>query len=320
MNNTFEEIAKVIENGEVFLIFPHIVVDGDALGSSTAICEALRLKGKKAYVVLEDDIAKNLKFLDDCYCINVNEVDFAHDTSICVDCSEKSRFPNRVELFDKAKTTICIDHHKTADPFCQYFYVDPNSAATAELAYLLIKAMGVEITTKIAKRIYTGIITDTGNFQYSNTTKRTHQIVSELYDVCDGFNDISVAIYENDSFERLALQSEILSNAEIFAGGKGIVAYVTQDMLKKCNAIMDDSEGTVSRLRAISGVEISVLVKEKEDGKIKVSMRAKTYGDVASICVKYGGGGHTKAAGFTSDKPLREVIEIIKKDVEQSFE
>ena len=180
--------------------------------------------------------------------------------------------------------------------------------------------MGVEITTKIAKRIYTGIITDTGNFQYSNTTKRTHQIVSELYDVCDGFNDISVAIYENDSFERLALQSEILSNAELFAGGKGIVAYVTQDMLKKCNAIMDDSEGTVSRLRAISGVEISVLVKEKEDGKIKVSMRAKTYGDVASICVKYGGGGHTKAAGFTSDKPLREVIEIIKKDVEQSFE
>ncbi len=320
MNNTFEEIAKVIENGEVFLIFPHIVVDGDALGSSTALCEALRLKGKKAYVVLEDEIGTNLKFLDDGYCINFEDADFDHDISICVDCSEKSRFPKRVDLFDKAKTTICIDHHKTAEPFCQYYYVDPNSAATAELIYLLIKAMGVSLTEKIAKRIYTGITTDTGNFQYSNTTKRTHQIVSELYDVCDSFNDISVEIYENDSFEKLALQSEILGNAELFADGRAIVAYVTQDMLKKCGATMEDSEGTVSRLRSIRGVEIAVLLKEKEDNQIKASMRAKTYGDVASICVKYGGGGHIKAAGFTSDEPLEKVIENIKKDVEQSFE
>ena len=319
-NNTFEEIANVIDKGEVFLIFPHISVDGDSLGSSTALCLALRKIGKKAHIVLEDKIAQNLKFLDDGLTISYDDVNFDFDISICVDCSEKSRFPKRVELFDKAKTTICIDHHKTAESFCDYSYIDPDSAATAELIYLLIKTMGIQVDEAIAKRIFAGITTDTGNFQYSNTTKKTHKIVSELYDICDGFNDVSIAIYENDSFERLALQSEILSSAELFANGKAIVAKVTQEMLEKCNANMDDSEGTVGRLRAIAGVEIAVIAKENKDGTIKVSMRAKTYGDVASICVKFGGGGHVKAAGFTSKEPINKVIEIIKKEVENSFE
>lgn len=319
-NNTFEEIAKVLEDGEVFLIFPHIIIDGDALGSATALCHGLRSMGKKAYIVLEDSVAKNLEFLKEDCCIEWQEVDFNHDVSICLDCSEEKRFPKRAELFKRANKTICIDHHITSEYFCEYNYIDSSAAATAELVYEVLKKIKVDITSVIAKSIFIGITTDTGNFQYSNTTKKTHKIVAELYDICSSFNDVSNSLYENDSFERLALQGEILNSAELFACGRGIISCVTQDMLKKTKSTMEDSEGCVSRLRAVKGVNIAVLLKEEKSGKIKASLRAKEEGDVASICRKFGGGGHLKAAGFTIEKTLKEVKKIIIEEVEKSLE
>lgn len=323
-NNTFKEIANVLNHGEIFYIFPHIGMDGDACGSSTALCKALKSKGKTAKIIIEDSVPKNLEFLAEDWCIDIEEATekFAGTEyiSICVDCSEKSRFPKRAEFFDGGKVKICIDHHRTAEAFCDYNYIDPDAAATAELIFQLIETMGVDITESIADSIFVGITMDTGNFQYANTTKNTHEIAAKLYDVKKSFNDVSVAVYENESFEKLTLQSQILGNAQVFAGGMGVVAYVDQAMLKETGATMEDSEGCVARLRAIKGVEVAVLLKEKEDGSIKASMRAKTFADVATICQKYGGGGHTKAAGFTMEAPMNEVIELIKKEVEKSFE
>lgn len=318
-NSTFESISKAVNKGEVFYIFPHIVMDGDALGSATALCRGLRQLGKKAYIVKEDGIAKNISFLAKDFCIDVEDAKPIHDVSICVDCSEKSRFPKRAGLFDKGQVSICIDHHKTAEYFCDYNYIDADAAATAELVYKLLLAMGVTITEEIAKSIFTGITTDTGNFQYSNTTGESHKIVAALYDICDDFNDVSIQLYENDSFERLELQSKILGTAKRFIDDKLIIANVTQDMLRQCNAVMDDSEGSVSKLRAIEGVEIAVLLRENADGTVKASMRAKTTTDVATICQKFGGGGHVKAAGFTVTMSLDEITELIKKEVEKSL-
>lgn len=326
-NNTFKEIANVLNGGEIFYIFPHIGMDGDSCGSATALCKALEIKGKFARVVVEDSVPKNLEFLADSWCIDVEEAMAQVEASggkeyisICVDCSEKSRFPKRAEFFDNGSVKVCIDHHRTAEAFCDYNYIDPEAAAAAELVFQLIKAMDVEITESIADSIFVGITMDTGNFQYANTTKNTHEIAAQLYDVKSSFNDVSVAVYENETIEKIALQSMILGSAEIFANGMGAVAYVTQDMLEKTGATMEDSEGCVGRLRAIKGVEVAALLKEKEDGTIKASMRAKTFADVATICQKYGGGGHTKAAGFSMEAPMEEVIEIVKKEVEKSFE
>lgn len=321
-NNTFMEIANVLTDGEIILIFPHIVMDGDAIGSGGALCQALRNMGKTAYIVKEDDLADNLKFIDEGYTVEYDQLMDLTDKeyiSVCVDCSEVKRFPKREELFSGGKTKICIDHHKTATPICDYNYVDPDAAATCELIYALLKEMGAEITPKIADCIYTGIATDTGNFQYSNTTKKTHEIVAELYDVKNSFNDISLEIYENESFQKLALQGEIFNTATPFANGKGLIAWVTQQMLKNCNATMNDSEGTVSKLRSIGSVEVAVLLRENADGTIKASLRSKKFLDVAKICSKYGGGGHTRAAGFTIDGTVLEVKDKIIEEVNKEI-
>ena len=316
-NNTFREIADVLTAGEIILIFPHIVMDGDAIGSGGALCQALRDMGKTAYVITEDELAANLKFIDEGYTLDYQQATDLIDKeyiSVCVDCSETKRFPKREEIFNGGKVKVCIDHHKTAAPICDYNYVDPDAAATCELIYVLLKEMGVKFTPTIADCIYTGIATDTGNFQYSNTTKKTHEIVASLYDIKDGFNDVSLEIYENESFEKLALQGEILQTATSFADGKGLIAWVTQKMLKDCNATMNDSEGTVSKLRSIGNVEVAVLLRENSDGTVKASLRSKKYFDVAELCQEYGGGGHTRAAGFTVDGTVLQVKdEIIEK-------
>ena len=322
-NNTFREIADVLTGGEIICIFPHIVMDGDAIGSGGALCRALRDMGKTAYVITEDNLADNLKFVDKDYTLDYRQAKELTDKdyiSVCVDCSETKRFPKRQDLFEGGKIKVCIDHHKTAEPICDYNYVDPDAAATCELIYYLLKEMNAEITPEIADCLYTGIATDTGNFQYSNTTKETHKIVANLYDVKNGFNDISLEIYENESFEKLALQGEIFKTAMTFANGKGVIAWVTQKMLKDCNATMNDSEGSVSKLRSIGSVEIAVLLRENKDGTIKASLRSKRFFDVAKLCAKYGGGGHTRAAGFTVEGTVSEIRDRIIEEVNREIE
>lgn len=322
-NDSFEKIAEVLKDAETCLIFTHIVMDGDAVGSAAALCLALRKEGVSSFVVTEDNIAKNLAFLGEGTCIDIKEAEkrfpAGHDVSVCVDCSEESRFPKRAELFRLGRTKVCIDHHKTADSICDLNYVDPEAGATAQLIYSLVKAMGTQMDKDIADRIYAGIATDTGNFQYSNTTKETHQIVAQLYDVCDSFYDVSVRIYENEPFAKLKLQSMIFESAELFAGGKAVIASVTQDMLRKCHAVMDDSEGTVSRLRALENVEVAVLLRENADGSIKASLRAKNYADVSGLCVSHGGGGHARAAGFTEYGDPECLRQTLKKEIEEKI-
>ena len=321
-NNTFREIADVLTGGEIILIFPHIVMDGDAIGSGGALCQAMRDMGKTAYIIQEDELADNLKFVDEGYLLDYQQAKDIIDKdyiSVCVDCSEVKRFPKRENLFQGGKIKVCIDHHKTATPICDFNYVDPDAAATCELIYVLLKEMGAKITPKIAECIYTGIATDTGNFQYSNTTKKTHEIVAELYDIKDSFNDISLEIYENESLQKLALQGEIFKTATSFASGKGLIAWVTQKMLKECNATMNDSEGTVSKLRSIGSVEVAVLLRENSDGTIKASLRSKKYFDVAKLCAEYGGGGHTRAAGFTVSGTVSEVKDKIIEEVNKKI-
>ncbi len=318
-NNSFEEIADILKQKESCLIFTHIVMDGDAIGSSVALCHALRKLGKKAYLAVEDETPKNLRFLENDCLINYEDVDFLPDVAVALDCSDENRFPKREKLFKACGCKICVDHHKTADGNFDYSYIDSQAGATSELVFYLIKALGVTIDEVIAKCIFAGITTDTGNFQYSNTTKETHLIISELYDVCDSFNDVSVELYENETFAKIKLQSEILEKAKLFAGGKAVISYVTQQMLKNCDAVMDDSEGTVSKLRAIENVEVAVMLREKEDGTVKASLRSKTYVDVSAICKKYGGGGHARAAGFTYEGSLKEVSEQMLADVEETI-
>jgi phosphoesterase RecJ-like protein len=166
--------------------------------------------------------------------------------------------------------------------------------------------MGVEFDVEMAEAIYTAITTDTGNFQYTNTTKTTHLIAAELFEIGIDLEKISVEIYQNIRHEKLKIMNEVIGTIEMVCGGKADIAHVTQEMLKKTGALMEETEGIIETLRNISGVEISAFLKENSENEIKVGLRAKTYGDVSVIAQSFGGGGHKKAAGCTIHAPLEE--------------
>lgn len=317
MQNKLNAINKQLLQAERVLIFSHIMPDGDALGSSSALCSALRLCGKEAYIVVEEEIADYLKFLDrDGYCIDTDGTETPADffarvfggktPDICVmlDCGEYSRIEKRVEIFKAAPRTVCIDHHLTTGEIADLNWVEPARAATGEMIYFLIRDLEGKvgkpiINAEICEAIYTAIITDTGKFQYSNTTSETHGIVMEMMQVGFEHSKISVRIYQSNTLQSLRVKGAIINKMKIFADGKASLSYITQEMLREIGAKFNDTEGIVDELRAIQGIEIATFVKELPDGRIKVSMRSKNDADVMKIAAAFGGGGHKKAAGFT---------------------
>ncbi len=318
-NNSMKEIGQQLAAANSILLFPHISIDGDALGSCAALCVALRDAGKEVYILTEEETPEYVAFLDQGYCTQDQEIISEPDVCMCVDCSETKRFPGRTETFFKGKTTICLDHHVTSEPFADYNYIDGSAAATCELVCKLLTVMELEITPEIAEAIYTGISTDTGNFQYSNTTKETHLIAAELMDAGIDHNKLTVQLYQNTKLERLRITCRVLDTMEIFADGKAALAYVSQAMLDEEGVVMEDAEGSIDLLRNIMGVEIAAILKEKEPGTVKASMRAKTTANVAEIAAKFGGGGHIKAAGCTFYTDLKTAWDQIKEAIEESL-
>ena len=313
------EIAGIIRESDSVLIFAHTNMDGDALGSSAALCHILRNEGKTAYIVCEDKIPDNLAFLDRGYCTwDMNPVG-SPDACICLDCHGEDRMPERYSTFLKGKEKLCLDHHATVSCFEGTAVIDPHAAATGELVYELIREAGFGIDTETAEALFAAITTDTGNFQYSNTTRRTFEIVTELFDSGLRPNKVSVEIYENVSPSRIRLESAVMNAARFVSGGKAVIAPVTQEMLSRAGARMEDTDGIAASLRSIRGVEISALLKEKEDGSIKVSMRAKTNADVAAICERHGGGGHIKAAGCTLSMSMDDAMTLIENETDKAL-
>ena len=318
-NDSLELIGKKLMEAESVLLFPHVQMDGDALGSSVAVCKALRQAGKEAWILIEDSIPAYLSFLDQGYCTYDTELVKAPEICMCIDCAEIDRFVRRKEAFLAGKTTMCIDHHQTSKHFADYNYIDPSAGAAGEIIYQLLREMGAAVDQEMGEALFAAITTDTGNFQYSNTTRRTHQTMVELYDLGIDANKVSVEIYENIRLEKLLNQNKALSTLHIFAGGKAAMAFVTREMLRETGASMDETEGIVETLRSISGVEISAFLKEQESGSIKVSMRAKKYGNVAEISARFGGGGHIKAAGCTLEYTMEEACDLLRKEIENQL-
>ncbi len=338
-NNTFEEIAKEFLKAGKVLIFPHVNPDGDAVGSSVSLCLALRRLGKKAYVLIDTELPANLRFLENACCIKLDTLPqnspeelFARifdgerpDICACVDCSEVSRFEERKAFFFAGRRLGCIDHHATGKPFADFNFIDGDIAAASEISYALVREMeritGRQlIDGELGSVIYAGICTDTGNFQYSNTTHDTFRIAMELLDAGVEPSKVSVELYQNVKLSKLLISSESLNHLEIFADGRAAMSYVSQEMLQKTGASMDETDGIVESLRSIAGVEVAVFLKENGPCETKVSTRAKSFANVAAICAKFGGGGHVRASGCTIHEGLDKAIEIMKREVEEYFD
>ena len=320
MNNSLIEIANILHEAESVLLFPHVNPDGDSIGSCAALCRTLRLKGKEAWILTEDEIPANLTFLDKGYCTKDMEKIQHPDVCMCIDCGDVSRFPKRAEKFLSGRTTICIDHHMTTKLFCDYNYVDSEEAATGQIVFELLKEMNAVPDKEVAEAVFAAITTDTGDFQYSNTQKKSHLITAELYDWGADFNKVSVEIYENVRLEKIRLKSAAMETLKIIGGGKGAIVKVSLNMLDKTGALMDESEGLAQELRSIAGVEYSAVLKEYEPELIRVSLRAKRKGDVSQIASALGGGGHLKAAGCTIRETLENAADKVEKEMLAAIE
>lgn len=311
-NNTFEEIAAALSLGKKILLFPHVNPDGDTLGSCAALCRALRNTGRECWVLTEGPIPENLRFLDQGCCTEDPDILGAPDLAAAIDCSDMERLGHRGKRFLSAEVTACIDHHRTTDSFCDLNYIDSTAAATGELVFELLQVCGIPIDREMGEALFAAIVTDTGRFQYSNTSRRTHEIAAALYDAGIDAGRVCTQIYESMRMEQLMIRNKALNTLSTVAGGRAVIAYVTQDMLAETGAAMDETDGVVETLRSIRGVEAAAFLKEAEDGSIKVSMRSKEALDVAEIAVRLGGGGHVRAAGCTLSCSLSEAYDRLR--------
>lgn len=311
-NNSFEEIAGVLKGGRKILIFTHQNMDGDAVGSSAALAGTLRKMGKECHVILPDDqLPDNLSFLDRGLFAEDPDIIPDPDLGVMLDLSDPHRFPRGEKKFLSCPVKICVDHHMIDQVPWDWHYIDSKAAATGELVYKLILALGAEPDAETAEALFAAITTDTGNFQYSNTTQETHRIAAALYDCGGDFARVSSEIYENERMEHIILQGKILSGMRFLAGGKLAVSKVTQKLLAETGAVLSDAEGAVNEMRKIRGVEIAAFLKESGDGRTFISLRSKNQANVQQIAAGFGGGGHIRAAGATVHMPVEEAEEMV---------
>lgn len=323
INCTYKEMADRLKEYNDILLFPHINLDGDAIGSTMALALALRKLGKNASVLLFEAVPKFLDFL--IYDPATKDQNIYGDAELVmmVDCGNLNRIRFRDDAFMRGRTKAIIDHHATNDRNVDFDFgiVEPDSAATAELIYCIIKELGVEIDLDIATCLWAGITTDTGDFQFNSTTPRSHRIAGELIQT-PGLDSrhISYMLYERNSFEALKLESYVIDTLKKYKQGRIIVGHITMAMTMKANCRMDETEGFIRRLMGIEGCEIGCLLKENTGSIIRVSFRSKGDVDVSMLAKQFGGGGHKNAAGCTLNTSMAEAEEMIVKALQDYLE
>ena len=301
--------AELLKNSDNILILTHRNPDGDTLGSGFALLRALKNMGKTARLQNGDPIPAKYGYLYE----GIKDEDFQPDFIVSVDVAERRLLGDTLSEEYGDKVDLAIDHHESSRLFAKETYCESDSASCCELIYLVLDAMGAEITKDIADCIYTGMSTDTGCFRYSNVTPRTHKIAAELIAAGADHSRINVRMFETKTMGDFMLQKMCLDTLEVFGDGKVAVISVTKDMLTQCGVDKSALDAIKPLTRQIEGVEIGITVKEESDGKSGVSVRTGENYDAAAICAHFGGGGHVRAAGCEIKGAVECAKETVKK-------
>ncbi|PKN39180.1 MAG: hypothetical protein CVU52_10630 [Deltaproteobacteria bacterium HGW-Deltaproteobacteria-10] len=292
-----KEIIAAIKEGQNFLITAHVRLDGDAVGSELALYLMLKELGKNVVVYNQDHTPERYRFLPAANNIvhYINNVE-QYDTGIILDCSDLTRCGDEAEKIGKIKKMINIDHHVSNNGFCSVKMLDAGASSTGELLFRLMHEMKFKMSKDICTNLYAAIITDTGNFRYSSTTKETFWAAENL--VANGANPqwISENIYESDSPARLKLLAKALETLSLDLKNKVGSLVVTQKALQETGASWELTEGFVDIPRTVRGIEVSVLYTQRGDNNYKLSLRSKADVNVEKVAKKFGGGGHIHAA------------------------
>ena len=330
----YEQIFEKVKTSKNIVIFPHTSVDGDSVACAKALYVALTRMGKDVIILCDEPVPDHVSFLAGpeflVYSNIISELlelryrskynnftdEFSYDLAIAVDCSDYSRIENRLDIWNKARATACIDHHPGETSISDNTVRDPSACAAAMLVYEFLKESGIVIDKEIAEAIYAGIVTDTGGFRFSNTDARTHEMVAELFSYGIDVADVSSKIYDSKPLSQLKIEAYALRNVEILCDGKLAISCIPYSLWNPIKVPYSYTESSIDVIRSIKGVEVAVVLKEKEPEVFKVSMRSKSYPNVSDVAVKLGGGGHKKAAACTLEMPLETAKELIVEEIE----
>ena len=320
----YPAIIKAIKSSKNILITTHINPDGDAVGALLGLYLALSRAGFRVLPVIDDDFPNLYKFLNGWENIKkpsdseILEEKEKIDLVIALDCGDKERFGAAAEYME-GKTVINIDHHISNTAFGTLNMVDSNAAAAGEMVYQIIKIMGLPLDKDISEALYTALVTDTGQFRYSNTTSVTHQIAGDLINSGVETPYMYEQIYQNISKSRMLLSGRALNTLKLSCQDRVASMRITLKDMDETGADGSDTEGVINFGRDINSVEVAVLFKENETGKIKVSFRSKRIIDVAELSKEYGGGGHSRASGCTIYKTIDEAEKDVLSKIEKAL-
>ena len=327
----WDAIARVFDQHQRILLSTHVNPDGDGLGAELGLWAYLKARGKDVRILNPDPLPARYRFL-------AAEGEFlTYDPSqhasliadaevvVVLDISKWERLDAlgaALEASDAVK--VCIDHHPyEGNGMADHYGVDLSAAATGQLVYEMIRDWGHAVDRTMAKGFYISILTDTGSFRFSNSDGRAHRVAAELIDTGLDPNVLYEAVYGNSSLARVRLMGEALRAMQVHDEGRVLLLVLSQDMVQRTGAVPADTEGFVDVARSVEGCEGVALLMEREDGRIKTSLRSKGRISVNRVARQFGGGGHELASGATLDGPLERaasrILDAMRAEIARSL-
>ena len=296
---TYRAITFTIKKYNSFLVASHVRPDGDAIGSQLALGLWLKGLGKQVELWNQDIVPGKYRFLPHSDLVRQPPAEpKPFEVVFALDNAALPRLGRVVDAVASRKYLINIDHHVSNDAYGDLALIDPESPATGQVLFEYFKAEGFRITPEISTNLYTAIATDTGSFQYPNTTPHCMRVCAELIELGVDVAAVSRKLYEDYPIGRLRLLQKVLENLKLSCGNKVGSFWITQSMYDETGAKPEDNEGLIDHVRAVDSIVVAALFEEAEDNKIRVSLRSKNRKvDVNKVAMHFGGGGHAEAAG-----------------------
>lgn len=309
-----EKIAAVVRENQKFLLTTHEGPDGDALGSLLGMHHLLESLGKDSVMFLaakEFPLPIEYRHLPLEGVFHEPPADIRDRVVIFLDCGNIDRMPVEF-LRDGGKLLVNIDHHHDNTEFGQLNFVDAGASCTAEIVYELAMLLDVKVGPAMARALYIGIVTDTGKFMYDATHARTHRVAADLIEAGVDVDDVNRRLYESVPIEKVRLLSRALDKLEVRCDGDLIVSYISGEDYEQTGAGEEMTEGIIDNLRAVDGIRVAAVIRDQVSrGRAarKVSLRAgDEHTDVSVLARKFGGGGHVRAAGCSTELPYEEIV------------
>jgi bifunctional oligoribonuclease and PAP phosphatase NrnA len=320
---TASDVAAVVDairSHDRFVLTTHENPDGDALGSLLAADLALEQLGKDTVMVLHSEapLPGEYAFMPLAELRRRWPDDVAERVLVALDCANESRIADP-DVLGRVPLSINIDHHHDNTRFAAINLVVADASSTAEVLRDLLRELDVALTPATAEALYIALVTDTGRFQYTNTTPKALRLAAELVEAGADVHRVFQGVYESVQFAKLKLLARALERAQVYEGGRIVVSYLLRTDFNEVGAAEPYSEGIIDYLRAVEGADMAVLIREppRQDGPVRrVSLRASVDElDVSAIARKSGrGGGHRQAAGFSSDASIDEITDFVRRE------